>query len=261
MFISSNHQILKSIFRPYYPDTCIGIDISKHVQNTPVRSLTFRFASLSNYGVNILVEDKELACNRPIMEHQLLFSGNAIRLSSSKQNIGKSYSVAFEKVTFVENDPSKNCENYPTAHYKSYKDCDNAFIKEAYKQFNQLDPVWASGLLLKNVSSNFEVPNYDDSVFINIFNGITRSKCPQPCSTVRVISRLAREWKKYEDFSLIDIAPSSLVLVTRTDFVKPPISSLVAEFGGAMGLWLGLGVVQLVQTSFILCRKYLYRRK
>ena len=98
---------------------------------------------------------------------------------------GNSYSIAFEKIVFVENDPSKNCINYPNISYKSYKDCDDAFIHDAYNSFNQMNPVWAPDLFRKNLSRNYFVQNA--------------------------------------------IVPPSSVLVARAEFIKPPISSLIAD--------------------------------
>ena len=43
-------NLIKMILRPYYPGICIDIDISKHVVNTSIRSITFLFGNLSNTG-------------------------------------------------------------------------------------------------------------------------------------------------------------------------------------------------------------------
>ena len=108
-----------------------------------MRSLTFLLRNLSEYDIKILVEDKELSsCNRPIMQHQLLFSGDDIRLEKSKKFIGRSYSIAFTKTEFIEKDRTKNCKIYPNDDFKSFKECDDDFIKEAYKEFNGTLPAW-----------------------------------------------------------------------------------------------------------------------
>ena len=206
-----------------------------------------------------MVEDKQLiSCNRPIMKHKLLFSGNDIFMPANRKKIGKSYSIAFEKIIFVENDDSKDCKNYPNAEYKSYKECDDAFIRKNFP-FSNMNPVWAPNLFENESSKNVFKSNYQESVMTNIFNGVTLSECPVPCKYAKVISRMVREWKTLH-YSLIDLVPSSTVMVSREKFVKPPISSLMAEFGGAMGFWLGLGMVQLVQTCCMMIRNYMIWR-
>ena len=44
------------------------------------------------------------------------------------------------------------------------------------------------------------------------------------------------------DVSYIDIAPTSMIQVSRTDFISPTLTTIVSDFGGAMGIWLGMGV-------------------
>ena len=49
--------------------------------------------------------------------------------------------------------------------------------------------------------------------------------------------------------SYIDIAPTSMIQVSTTDFISPTLTTIVSDFGGAMGIWLGMGVTQLIQHS------------
>ena len=51
------------------------------------------------------------------------------------------------------------------------------------------------------------------------------------------------------DVSYIDIAPTSMIQVSRTDFISPTLTTIVSDFGGAMGIWLGMGVTQLIHRS------------
>ena len=49
---------------------------------------------------------------------------------------------------------------------------------------------------------------------------------------------------------MIDLVPSSSLMESKTDFVSPSLSLILSQFGGALGLWLGLGVTQLVQVQY-----------
>lgn len=48
---------------------------------------------------------------------------------------------------------------------------------------------------------------------------------------------------------MIDLVPTSSLMESKTDFVSPSLSLILSQFGGALGLWLGLGVTQLVQVK------------
>ena len=48
---------------------------------------------------------------------------------------------------------------------------------------------------------------------------------------------------------MIDLVPTSSLMESKTDFVSPSLSLILSQFGGALGLWLGLGVTQLFQVQ------------
>ena len=56
---------------------------------------------------------------------------------------------------------------------------------------------------------------------------------------------------------MIDLVPTSSLMESKTDFVSPSLSLILSQFGGALGLWLGLGVTQLVQVkqSLTICKR------
>ena len=150
------------------------------------------------------------------MQHQLLFSGDNIFLEKSKDSFGKAYSILLNNEVFVENDPSKNCQNYPNQEYLNYQvllntlflycigikyvqTCDDQFIMKEFDPLNwPFLPTWISGIIseleMENIYSNDYVSI--SSKIINLFNGVTLSDCPQPCQTTTVRSRHTRTWAR-----------------------------------------------------------------
>ena len=55
--------------------------------------------------------------------------------------------------------------------------------------------------------------------------------------------------------SLIDFSIDDTVEITEYRFADLNLTKLCAEIGGALGLWLGLGVIQLVQEGLGLVRR------
>ena len=204
-----------------------------------------------------MIEDKDMETSRPVIETQLLFSGNNIEMTEKKEDEARVYSVSFTKNIFMEKDLTKNCKNYPNKNFQTYNDCDAAFIHNFYNSIGQLNPIWVQDLS-RNISSSTFIPNLtkDNAQVSNVVTGVTSSKCPLPCSTTRVSSRLLSAYSTGSAYNWIDLVPVSSVLVTTTDFVKPNLSKLLSEYGGSMGLWLGLGVVQLFQICFFIIKQY-----
>ena len=83
---------------------------------------------LNNVTIELKVGGKTLAARREIMEHQFRHSGPDMILD--KWSV---YLMRIKKNVFVEEDPSKNCRNYPNPNFASYKECDYKYhIKEAF---------------------------------------------------------------------------------------------------------------------------------
>ena len=98
------------------------------------------------------------------------------------------YILELKQDIFVEDDPSKNCVNFPTREFQSYNDCDKNFTitKLAEHYGPDLVPIWAT-LDLKTVTKNHFVDwSYD---FGPLYDGTTKSDCPLPCKTTSVNAR------------------------------------------------------------------------
>ena len=76
--------------------------------------------------------------------------------------------------------------------------------------------------------------------------------CPPPCTSTYVKTVYSDE-KIYEETatgsSRIDIVFSETVNTRINDFPSFSFAKFLASFGGSFGLWLGLGVLQILQLS------------
>ena len=164
----------------------------------------------------------------------------------------KFYSVAFHQNNFDSKDPLAKCGNYPTALHQSYLQCDDDFVTEKFKEMGFPEPLWLKTKQKDKDEKHFN--RYVENPILNLLNnlvaGVELSSCPKPCSSTNVISRLVQQAVSYDNSSWIDIVPSPNVVVTDTKFVRPVLTTLMSEFGGALGLWLGIGVLQLM--SFVM---------
>ena len=63
----------------------------------------------------------------------------------------------------------------------------------------------------------------------NLVDGILVSDCPLPCKRTQTQTKFLNEYKS--EATVLDITFSSKVRVTKTDLVKPTLSSLLSEVG------------------------------
>ena len=76
------------------------------------------------------------------------------------------------------------------------------------------------------------VPNSDvkcSDTLYNLVDGILVSDCPLPCKRTQTQTKFLNEYKS--EVTVLDITLSSKVRVTKTDLVKPALSSLLSEVG------------------------------
>ena len=91
-----------------------------------------------NITVEVQLQGQTLATRRNINGHQFYHSGEVM-------NSLLGYIVKLKKNSFVEEDPSRSCRNYPTPDFESYMDCDDRYVKERFKAFFpglNLTPPW-----------------------------------------------------------------------------------------------------------------------
>ena len=87
-----------------------------------------------------------------------------------------------------------------------------------------------------------------------IFDGTSVSDCPVPCTTTIAIAK-EEDVTTMEGGSAIDITFFDTILVTTTSFPTFSFSDALAKLGGAMGLWLGIGIMQVFEILLSLWQR------
>ena len=118
-----------------------------------------------------------------LLQQTDIFSGSC-GISTIKEI---SLQIYFLKASFSsEFDKSINCKNYPYKNYKSFRDCDKAFIQHEVSQHSSgIIPFWET-TNLSQVTEHQWINSSALALFY-IAEGTTESNCPQPCLSTKVI--------------------------------------------------------------------------
>ena len=236
------------IYRPNHPTNCLHLDLVKikTLELKGLRQIKFDFKNLSEFQVEIQLEDRQQSLSRAFKYNKFKNSGSRMNLKNLTKNKFNYYAVAFHQNIFVENDPARKCKEYQK---ESYDDCDSKFIAGVLEKNYPPGflPIWATNDLTK-VTKMIYGQNYSFSnAFTKIITGSAVSDCPLPCTTTEIKSVfLDTKFEKNMDmeYSRIDIEFSDKVTVTMTDFPKFNPAVFLSALGGSMGFWLGWGMVQ-----------------
>ena len=113
--------------RPTFPRFCFTLRISQadQVKAHGLKRLKIGFTGIQD--LKFIVLSETLSCKRNIKEQNVYASGESIKLGKDES---LEYLIQIKENIFVEEDKTKNCQNYPNAKYDSYDKCDEEFIKE-----------------------------------------------------------------------------------------------------------------------------------
>ena len=139
------------------------------------------------------------------------------------------------------NNPANGCRDYPNLEFLSYEECDDLFLRNLLPG---LTPVWMTEdfdkvstqvsdedgtfgeLLLTSFWTDIVMPPFQ-GVLSDLVDGSLRSDCPLPCKTTQTQAKYLYQYTLAT--SQIDITFSSKVKITKTDLVKPALSSFLSE--------------------------------
>ena len=246
-----------TFLQPSYPDTnCLLFDFSKNksLSEKGLIQVRFYFKQTNDTDTTALVRivDRNTFLDRASYS----FSGESIK-TNLRESKKLRYVVTLRQNIYVEEDKSKGCKNYPFNDFPTYGSCDLEFVIRSLGDVgpSQFLPFWATknwslvtklAVLNKDKVYNVSVPWNKN--FECIFDGTAVSDCPVPCLSTSAEAK-EEDVSITDDGSDIDITFFETILVTTTSFPEFSFSDALAKLGGAMGLWLGLGIMQVLEIT------------
>ena len=244
------------ITNPYYPENVLNIYLSRFESIQRKSTIALGFENLDIHDVEKLelrLFDRGLLTRRPLVSLGQ-FNGELITIKPSCKPIRSfeyHYDVVLDQNRFLEKDKSKNCVNYPTEQFQDYQSCDDSFQKEFLQKHSPYKPFWAFGKLSNKEPNHPYIPSAHVPVNL-LYTGAKRSPCPLPCTTT--VARTKFRFEKtsegtgIETLNWVVFYLPDEVRVTETLFMDTSVGQVLSDMGGTLGLWLGLGVLQLFQS-------------
>ena len=243
-----------------HPNNCFTLDLIDelgHVDLKNIKNIDFYFYQDPNFDVEVVMEDRLRSVNRAQTFHHFENAGSRLKLNL-KENKHLYFAAEFKQNSFVEDDPLKECRNYPNDEFDSYSQCDKKFVETVFEKYFPpgFMPVWATDDVEK-VTTSFFVGEYNDlkalysyGWYSDMIFGSGVSECLLPCKSTEIKTVFLSEKSKgaSANRSKIAITFFNTVKVSITDFPKFSLTEFLSSLGGQMGLWLGLGVVQTLDT-------------
>ena len=208
-------------------------------------SVEILFSSNASLEVDILLQDAGIFTKRTILEHSTNYRGVKVGTKAGdNRTFVKDFIVEVSQEVFAEEDVTKNCSIYPNDRHRSYGDCDTAFTLTTLADNFGSDfrPLWIEKNLSKATSLTYE-GILETTPYFNLVLGIQLSECKMPCTITRTYTQEVGEYTRVSPGVKFTFVKD--MEVTETSVVPFSIVDLFSGMGGILGLWLGLGAIQL----------------
>ena len=236
-----------------YPHNCLYLDLAEDIKGKGLEAIgiSFAFHSFTSVGeeeasAEIVVEERQRMLYRDDMENKKNFRGPIIENKIGKDETKRmnKFMLSLEQDIYVEEDKAIGCKKYDIT---SFNDCDEDAMQNWVVNKHDFLPFFMAKEQTNSTAGPIEV-DFNCSLWKEeyaMFLGYRRSSCPIPCTkTIIDVKHLATE--EAYDHTIIFMFSESLMVTTHS-FPDMSLVEDLASVGGSMGLWLGLGVLQLLQ--------------
>ena len=127
--------------RVNYPQNCFRLNLTflNAMRQERIRTLEIYFKTSKIRRVQLDFHGGSLKANRDIYDDTFDTIGDAILIA--EPGTTKKYAVEIAGNSYLEEDTSKKCREYPNSEYASYKECDDQYMKDICERVG-LAPVW-----------------------------------------------------------------------------------------------------------------------
>ena len=212
--------------RVNYPHNCRSLALSKvpELKSKAIQELYLVVFNLGNNSVEVQLKGSSLDCKRNIKDHHSYSTGDTIKLD--EDGVSMAYIVDIGQRVFVEEDPTNTCREYPNADFSTYAQCDDQFMR---RLLPNITPIWLADDLQHVTTEAVDEFGSFGRAMSELMDGSFASGCPLPCQTTHTQTKLFNRISSVD--TEIGIAFSSKVKITRTDMIRPTLSSFLSEVG------------------------------
>ena len=238
------------LIRLNHPNNCLSLDLLEipYLNLKGVNQIVFRFRRNAKYKLEVQMEDRLFSLSRPFKynKFEMKMIGPRMELNNLSKDTYRYFSVQFDQKMFSEDDPGKICKEYVNT---TYNDCDEEFLKRLLQKNYPAEfmPVWATNNSSLVTTFIMGDQDYFYKNYTGMILGTMKSDCHAPCTSTQITSVFLDEKSGGLHGSTIDITFSEKVSIVITNFPKFNLALFLSSCGGSMGLWLGVGVVQIME--------------